>query len=112
MGNAGSGVKKFFTKAWDGVKSIGSKVLGIGSTIRDGIGKGFNFVKKIPVVGQIVEKAVDTPIPFLKGATLRQVGDVASSALDTGQSLAKGDITGGLDNMTRTYNLGQGLRKP
>jgi hypothetical protein len=75
-------------------RDMGRKVLGWGNTIRSGINKGYNFVKKIPVIGNLVDKGLNTPIPMLGGMSLGGIGSVASTALDVGNSINGGDYSG------------------
>jgi hypothetical protein len=86
------GLKRFAGRVWGGIKSAGGRVLDIGNKIRDGINKGYNIVKKIPVVGNVVDKMIDTPIPLLGGMSLKNIAGTANTALDVGNDI--GRITG------------------
>ena len=74
---------------FDWLKNAGKKVLGFANTVRGGIKSGFDFVKKIPLVGTLVNKALDVPV--LGGQSLNSIGNIADTALDVGNSLAGGD---------------------
>jgi hypothetical protein len=64
------------------------KVLDFGNGIRRGVSKGYNFVKKIPVVGNLVDKLLDTPLPYI-GASARQIGHGLDTALDVGNEVGR-----------------------
>ncbi len=94
------GLKRFAGKVWGGIKSAGGRVLDIGNKIRDGINKGYNFVRKIPVVGNAVDKLLSTPIPVLGGLSLKSIADTANTALDVGNDIGRltGMRSGGKDS--------------
>ena len=96
MGGAVSAVKNFGGRIFEGLKKGGSKVLDVANTIRSGVKKGYNFVSKIPIIGNMVNKIAETPIPLLKGMSIKDVGRVADSALDTANFV--GDMAGLRDN--------------
>lgn len=80
--NLWSGIKNVGSSVWNGLKKGVGVVSDIGNKIRGGIGSAWNFIKKIPVIGNLAEKAVNTPIPFLGGASLSNVAQGASTGLD------------------------------
>lgn len=83
----GGKISSFGKALWGGIKKVGSKVMPVFNGIRSGISKGFDFVKKIPVIGDIADKAASTPIPQLKGLSLKDIGSKASGVLDTANKI-------------------------
>jgi hypothetical protein len=88
-------IKKTGSKIFDGIRSGVRKVVDFARSVRDNIGKGMNVVKNIPVIGDLVEYGSNVPIPIFGGRSLRDVGDIASGAIDAG-----GAIADSLDNPT------------
>jgi hypothetical protein len=73
---------------WGGLKSGFNKVLDLGNTVRNGVQKGWDFVKNIPVIGNIAKNVSTMPIPII-GQSLSQIADKASNALDTGNEIGR-----------------------
>lgn len=120
MGGAVSAIKRAGSAVYDNVikpagrfiGNVGSKVLDIGGKIRDGIGSALGVIGKVPIIGGLVNRALDAPI--LDGVSLRQAGDVASAALDTGNSvrdtvnaISSGDIDKVVSSGENVYNRGR-----
>jgi hypothetical protein len=74
-----------FQKVYDFGRGAFNKVIDIGSKVRDGIRAGYDTVRNLPVIGGIVERAVNAPLPFV-GRSLRDIGNVASDGLDIATS--------------------------
>ncbi len=75
-------LRNFGSSIWGGLKNGFNKVIGIGNTVRNGIRRGWDFVKNIPVIGNIAKNAANTTLPLI-GQSLGQLGQKASDALDT-----------------------------
>jgi len=74
---------------FDMLKNGFNRILDFGGTIRSGIGKAWDFVKRLPIIGNLAEGAVNTPIPFLNGASVKNIADGASTALDVANDVRK-----------------------
>ena len=83
----GGKISSFGKALWGGVKKVGSKVMPVFNGIRSGISKGFDFVKKMPVIGDMADKAASMPIPQLKGLSLKDIGSKASGVVDTANKI-------------------------
>ncbi len=70
------------SKIYGGVKSVGSKILGWGNSARNGIKKAYDFTQKIPVIGDLVNTAIDKGIPQIGGQSVRDLAGKASGYLD------------------------------
>ena len=92
MGNAAN-------KVIDFGKRIGSTVLDVGNRARDFIGKGYDFIRKIPVIGPMAEQLVNKPIPQLKGLTAKQIAEMGSKGLDIGNKFQGGDYSGAIGDV-------------
>ena len=117
----------FWNSIWDGIKSAGRGILNVGSKIgsgilnagnwaRNGINKVMGIVDKIPVVGGLVNRALDAPI--LDGVSLRQAAGIADSALDAGNSvrdginaISRGDLSGVSSSGESAYNKLKDIRE-
>jgi len=64
------------------------KVLDWGNTAKNYVVKGYNFVKKIPVIGGMVDKLVDQPLPII-GMSARQLGGIADQGLSIGNDIQR-----------------------
>lgn len=91
FGNLLSGIKKIG-------KSIATGVYNVGSGIRRTVGKAYNFVRNIPVVGSAVDAAASMPLAFLGGRSVKDVGNIASKGVDLAGSVARGDLAGSARN--------------
>jgi hypothetical protein len=80
--------KKAASSVWNGIKSGGSRVLNWANKARDGINKGWNFVKKIPVVGNIADRAASLKLPLIN-MSLKDVAGTADTALDTANDIGR-----------------------
>lgn len=78
MGNKVMGVGK---KILSGVGSVGSKILDGFNATRDFAKKGWQVVQKIPVIGDIAQKASHMNIPIIN-RSLSDITGVASDVLD------------------------------
>jgi hypothetical protein len=78
-------LKSFGSTIWDGIKQGANGVLGVANKIRDGIGAGYNFVKGIPVIGNLVDKGLDRL--KIGGVGVKDLAGMASDALDAGNSV-------------------------
>lgn len=108
-------IKDVGGKILGGLSKAGGAVLNIGNKVKDGISKGFDFVKKIPVIGDVVDTLASAPI--IKGMSLKDLANKADTALQVGQSvkggvdaLRKGDIGGVINNAAGAFNNVQRLR--
>ena len=123
----------FFSNLWSGIKSVGGSILGgvkslgrgilnVGNTIRSGISKGLDIARKIPVVGGLVDEALNMPLPGV-GVSLSEVGGIADTALNTVNNVAdvvsnasdviesakRGDLEGVVANAQSTYQRGRAV---
>lgn len=74
------GIKKIGKSIGNTVSRIGKAVSSVGRPILRTVGKGFNFIKKIPVIGEMVE---NSPVGYgiEKGLKIgNDVVDIADSA--------------------------------
>lgn len=85
---------------------VGRKIIGGASNARDVLSKAYDISQKIPVVGGIVNKVVDTPL--LGGYSIKDMANKASNALDAGQKAASGDVMGALDAGRKVVGLRKG----
>ena len=127
MGGVASGLKNAASAVYNkvlkpvgsgiltGVKAVGNGILNVGNTVRSGIGKAMDFVNKVPIVGGLVNRALDSPI--LDGVSIRQAAGVADAALDTGNAardainaVSRGDLDGVIKAGEGAYNAGRGAR--
>jgi hypothetical protein len=76
-----------------GIAKAGSRILDIGNKAKDVITKGYNVAKRIPIIGDFAEQAVNTPIPQLGGMSANQIGKNFDKGLDVGNKAR--DIIGG-----------------
>lgn len=70
----------------EGATKIGGNLLGGLNKARDIISKGVQMVSGVPVVGQLVQQGLRTPLPFV-GRSLNDIGSQASQVLDTANSM-------------------------
>lgn len=74
---------------FDWLKGGFKKVLGWGNTAKNYITKGYDFVRKIPVIGSAVSNLVENvPIPLI-GMTAKQIAGYADSALNVGNDIQR-----------------------
>lgn len=71
---------------FDFLKRGFKKILNFGNNARGGVKKAFNFIKKIPVIGNAVESLLDKPLPFV-GYTANQIGKGLDTALNVGNDI-------------------------
>lgn len=86
-------LKNFGSSIWGGLKSGFKKVLDIGNTAKDYIARGYNFVKSIPGIGNVVDGLLDKKLPILN-VSAKDLANNADNVLGAGNSLAEGDIVG------------------
>lgn len=129
FGNLFKGVKKIGHSIGSGVKKIAhvvhqgtSAVSKLGHKVHDVIDKGYKTLKKIPVVGEAVDKVVNTQ--FLPGVSVGRLADVANLGLEgvdvvndatgaldkLGDSIQKGDVRGAINSGKSLRGSGLGLR--
>ena len=75
-------LRRGFQKVYDFGRGAFNKVVDIGSKVRDGIRAGYQTVRNLPVIGGIVDRAVNIPLPII-GRSAREVANMASDGLDT-----------------------------
>lgn len=113
VSKVGKGIK-------EGVQSVGRAVgdgaravSKVGHAIKDGINKAYDFTQKIPVVGGLVNTALDMKIPLIN-VSARDVAKVADKGLDVvdgvgrvADSVARGDIKGAYTGGKDLYQQGR-----
>lgn len=87
-------ISNVFNKAKSFIRNSASNVADFGRKVKNGIVSGYNTVKKIPIIGDAVKKAVKLRLPFLGGASLNELGQYGNKGLDVVGDLAKGDFSG------------------
>ena len=77
----------FFNSLFKGAKSVfgglskgARSVYNMGNTIKTGISKGVSFAKKIPIIGDVVDSALNVPLPYV-GMSANQLGSFADKGL-------------------------------
>ena len=75
--DAWNSVKKIGKSVWNGAKKVGKWVSNAGDTVKNAIGKGYNFIKGIPIIGNMVDNAIDQPI--LEGLSVRDIAGAADA---------------------------------
>lgn len=78
-----------------GIGKVGSGILSGLNTGRDWIKQGYNTVKNIPVIGNFVDKALDTPLPLV-GMSAKQIGGYADTGIDVAN-----DVSNAITSLTR-----------
>lgn len=73
---------------FDWFKNGFKKILGWGNVAKQYITKGYNFVRKIPGLGNVVEGLVNTPIPLI-GMSANQIAGYADNALNVGNDIQR-----------------------
>lgn len=93
---------------WDALKSVGRKILGAGksvgrkilgglNTARNWIKSGYGKIRNIPVLGGLVDTALDKiKLPFI-GKSVKDLADTADKGLTTATKLSEGDYRGAMD---------------
>lgn len=84
FGDLWSGIKNVGSKVWGGLRSGLHTIVGIGNKIRSGLQTGWDFVKKIPVIGNLAQAAVKIPIPYFGDKSLDDLASIGKTALDVG----------------------------
>lgn len=126
MGGVVSGLKNAGRAVYDGVikpvgsgilsgaRALGNGILNVGNMARSGINKVMGVIDKVPVVGGLVNRALDIPI---EGVSLRQAAGIADSALDAGNSardainaVSRGDLDSAVKAGESVYNRGRDTR--
>lgn len=104
--------KRLGRKILGGLKSGARKVLDIGKGARKLVGGVYNQIKKIPVVGDIVDKALDTKI--LGGRlSIKDIANNAGNAIEAGDRAYSGDFKGAYDSAKQMkYKKGGLVRIP
>jgi len=122
----------FFSDLWDGIKSVGSgiyntvknvggKVLNVANKARDIIGKGLGFIGKVPIIGGLVNRALDAPV--FDGLSARNIAGLADTGLDTANQIAgiggavedavgdisRGDFSGAANRAQDIFQRGRGV---
>lgn len=95
FGDIWSGVKKVGHSIGKGVQKVGhainegsKKVSKVGHKIKDTIDKGYKIAKKIPVVGEAVDRVVNTQ--FIPGVSIGKVADIGNLALKGVDAVGEG----------------------
>lgn len=108
-------IKKIGKGIVNTVSKIGGGILNAGKWVRDKVGGAFNAVKKIPVIGDVVDQLASVPI--IKGMSAKDIANKADTALKVGESikggvdaLGRGDIGGVINNAAGAFNNVQRLR--
>jgi hypothetical protein len=108
-------IKKVGGGILNGISKVGGGILNVGNKVKDGISKGFDVIKKIPIIGDIAQTAVN--IPLIKGKSIADIAGIADQALKTGEgvmggvnALKRGDIGGAIGSVSDTYNNVQNMR--
>lgn len=101
-------VKKIGKGLWNGVKKVGKFVSDTGDKIKGGIGKAYNFVKGIPVIGNMVEEAINKPV--LEGLSVKDIANTADSKFQqfkgVNNAIQNDDYVGA---GMRAYGMAQGV---
>jgi hypothetical protein len=90
----------FWSKIWGGLKTGGRKLLGGLQSGKKIFNTGWNFLKKIPVLGEVAKVAEASPI----GKRVSNVG----TGIDVADALASGDYSGALQNAQKVRLLKKG----
>lgn len=108
-------LKPIGTGIISGARTIGSGILNVGNAARSGINKVMNIVDKVPIVGGLVNRALDAPV--LDGVSIRQAADVGNAALDTGNAardainaVSRGDLDDAVRSGESAFNRGRDTR--
>lgn len=98
---------------WGFLRSLGRKIVGAGKTVgrailggakgaRNVISSGWDNIKKVPVLGPVLQTIAErVPIPFLGGKTMQSVANSASAGLDAVDKMAQGDNAGAVEAAKR-----------
>lgn len=78
-------IKNTAGSIWNGIKQGAQGVMDVGGKIRDGISSGYNFIKNIPIVGNLVDQGLDKL--KIGGIGVKDIAGMASDALDVGQQI-------------------------
>ena len=101
-------VKKIGKSVWNGVKKVGKFVADTGDKIKGGIGKAYNFVKGIPVIGNMVEDALDKPV--FEGMSVRNIAGAVDGKFQqfkgVNKALQNDDVIGA---GMKAYQMSQGM---
>lgn len=71
----------FWSKIFNFGKKAINKVVNFGNKGKEWIGKGYKFVRGLPVIGDLVEKGVNKSIPMLGGMSIKGIGKKADKYL-------------------------------
>jgi hypothetical protein len=92
-----SWLKRLGRKILGSLKTSGRKILGVGQGARKVVGSIYNTAKKIPVVGDILDKALDTKV--LGGRlSIKDIANNVGNAIEAGDKAYSGDIAGAYDS--------------
>lgn len=75
-------IKRTASRVWDTARNVGGKILGGANRAREMVGRGWNAVKNVPIIGNIADRLAGTPIPFLKGVSIKDLARTASGGID------------------------------
>jgi hypothetical protein len=73
-------LKNFGSTIWSGIKEGANGVINVGSKIRDGVKAGYDFVKNIPVIGNLIDQGLDKV--KIGGVGVKDLAGMASDGLD------------------------------
>ena len=104
---AWNSVKKAGKSAWNGVKKVGKFVSDTGDAVKSGIGKAYNFVKGIPIIGNMVEEGLNKPV--FKGLSVKDIAGIADDKFKqfqgVNEAIQKDDYLGA---GMKAYGMAQG----
>ena len=110
FGNLWNKVKKVGKSVWGGVKKVGKWVSDTGDAVKSGIGKAYNFVKGIPVIGNLVEQGLNKQIPYIGGLSVKDVAGIADEKFKqfkgVNEAIQKDDFVGA---GMKAYGMAQGV---
>lgn len=115
--NLWNGIKNIGKKIFGGIANVGKKVLSIPNTIKGGLTKAYDFVKKIPVIGDIAQTVANAPI--IRGYSPAQIAGMASQGLDlankgvaASEDLSKGNFKDAFNKAKDVYTGVANFQKP
>lgn len=115
--NLWNGIKNVGKKIFGGIGDVGKKILKIPNAIKSGVTKVYDFVKKVPVVGDVVQSVANAPI--IRGYSPAQLAGMASQGLDLANKgveastdLSKGNFKDAFDKVRDVYTGVANFQKP
>ena len=86
MGNKVSNIwgkmKDTASNVWGGFKDGLGSVVNVGNNIRDGFNNVYDKIKSVPVVGELLDTAVNMPIPYFGNRSASEMAGYANKGLD------------------------------